>query len=142
MHVLEHSTRVKQSMNTLTSMWCQSQAVSATNGHAASSSMPIARKASATQLQSLAGSKAAAAVAQPARPAPTAAAFKKRSEIDRRLDGLVAASGRLKDNSKQNIIKVGGWLVMWTGCLDEGLVCGCWRLIGLRLAGSWLRFCA
>lgn len=80
--------------------------MSATNGHAVSSSMPIARKASATQLQSLAGSKAAAAAAQPARPAPTAAAFKKRSEIDRRLDGLVAASGRLKDNSKQNIIKV------------------------------------
>ncbi|KAF5842746.1 hypothetical protein DUNSADRAFT_5117 [Dunaliella salina] len=35
-----------------------------------------------------------------------AGGFKKRSEIDRRLDGLVGPSGRLKDASKQNIIKV------------------------------------
>ena len=35
-----------------------------------------------------------------------ASGFKKRSEIDRRLDGLVGPSGRMKDASKLNIIKV------------------------------------
>ncbi|MEW5316180.1 MAG: hypothetical protein WDW38_007566 [Sanguina aurantia] len=86
-----------------------SQAVTSHNGHLAPPSTPVARKASAAQLQALStGSKAPAAGVQPTRPAApsAAAAFKKRSEIDRRLDGLVAASGRLKDSSKQNIIKV------------------------------------
>ncbi|MEW5296794.1 MAG: hypothetical protein WDW36_000048 [Sanguina aurantia] len=87
----------------------QPQAVTSHNGHLAPPSTPVARKASAAQLQALStGSKAPAAGVQPTRPAApsAAAAFKKRSEIDRRLDGLVAASGRLKDSSKQNIIKV------------------------------------
>jgi len=47
--------------------------------------------------------------------------FKKRSEIDRRLDSLVGPSGRMKDASKLNIIKV---CVCVCVCIKhEG--CGC-----------------
>ena len=38
--------------------------------------------------------------------AAAAAAAKRRSEIDRRLDSLIGQSGRLRDASRPNIVKV------------------------------------